>query len=250
MRIPGITSGPVVETANGQVRGRLRSKGTIAMHAGIPYAAPPVGDLRWRPPQPPTTWSKIRDCTKPGPAAFQRAAGFEEFFEALAGGLGLSAARQRALETAIKVVRSNQSEDCLTLNVRAPAEAEGLPVMVWIHGGDHTDGHGADPIYHSSDSLPQRGCVLVTINYRLGLFGFLAHPDLSAESETSTSGNYGLLDQIAALEWVRDNIESFGGDPNRVTIFGESAGGQAVLNLMTTPDGPRLVPPRHRSEPK
>ncbi|MCL4113906.1 UNVERIFIED_CONTAM: hypothetical protein GTU68_024090 [Idotea baltica] len=107
--------------------------------------------------------------------------------------------------------------------------------MVWIHGGDHTDGSGSDPLYHSSDALPSRGCVLVTINYRLGMFGFMAHPELSAESPTGVSGNYGLLDQIAALEWVRDNIAAFGGNPDNVTIFGESAGGQATLNLMTSP---------------
>ncbi len=106
--------------------------------------------------------------------------------------------------------------------------------MVWIHGGDHTDGAGSEPFY-ASNVLPERGCVLVTINYRLGLFGFLAHPELSAESEDGVSGNYGLLDQIAALKWVRNNIFAFGGDRDNVTIFGESAGGQAVLNLMTAP---------------
>ena len=127
-----------------------------------------------------------------------------------------------------------ESENCLTLNVKAPARADGLPVMVWIHGGDHTDGSGADPLYQG-DALPERGCVLVTINYRLGLFGFFAHPELADESTDRVSGNYGLLDQIAALEWVRDNIAHFGGDPDRVTIFGESAGGEAVLNLMTSP---------------
>jgi para-nitrobenzyl esterase len=149
-------------------------------------------------------------------------------------GLGLSAARRRALAVAVKLVPKKQNEDCLTLNIRAPQHASDLPVMVWIHGGDHTDGSGAELIYQSN-VLPERGCVLVTVNYRLGLFGFFAHPELSAESDDGVSGNYGLLDQIAALEWVRDNIEAFGGDPGNVTIFGESAGGEAVLNLMTAP---------------
>ncbi len=228
-------SGPVVRTTAGPVRGRLRRKRTIALHAGIPYAAPPVGNLRWRAPQPPTPWTETLTCTKPGPMGHQRAAAMDEIIQSLVRGLGLSKSRQKALRTAIKVMPKKESEDCLTLNVRAPAGASGLPVMVWIHGGDHTDGHGADPIYHSSDALPERGCVLVTINYRLGVFGFLAHPELSSESSGGVSGNYGLLDQIAALRWVQDNIGAFGGDPDRVTIFGESAGGQAVLNLMSAP---------------
>jgi para-nitrobenzyl esterase len=193
-----------------------------------------VGDLRWQPPQPHEPWVDERACTKFGPYAHQRAASFEQFFEALVSGLGLGAVRRRALATAIKLAPTKQSEDCLTLNIRAPRYATGLPVMVWIHGGDHTDGSGAEPMYQSN-VLPERGCVQVTINYRLGLFGFFAHPELSAESADGVSGNYGLLDQIAALEWVRDNIEAFGGDPGNVTIFGESAGGEAVLNLMTAP---------------
>lgn len=221
-------------TTAGRVRGKLIDDGTIAVFRCIPYAAPPVGDRRWKPPVAPAPWRGTKSCTKYGPTAFQRAAGFELFFDNLVRGLGLSAARRRALGLALKVVPSNPSEDCLTLNVRAPAKAENLPVMVWIHGGDHTDGSGSDSHYNGS-ALPARGCVLVTINYRLGLFGFLAHPDLAAESPDRVSGNYGLLDQIAALEWVRDNIASFGGDPNCVTIFGESAGGEAVLNLMTSP---------------
>ena len=227
-------SAPTATTTTGPIRGTLTSDGRIAHFRGVPYAAPPVGDLRWRPPQPHEPWSGERACTKFGPFAHQRAAGFEQFFDLLVSGLGLGAARRRALATAIKLAPTKQSEDCLTVNIRTPHHATGLPVMVWIHGGDHTDGSGAEPMYQSN-VLPERGCVLVTINYRLGLFGFLAHPDLSAESADGVSGNYGLLDQIAALEWVRDNIEAFGGDPGNVTIFGESAGGEAVLNLMTSP---------------
>jgi para-nitrobenzyl esterase len=225
---------PEATTTAGRVRGVLDTHGTIAVFRGIPYAAPPTGDRRWKPPAPPEPWRGVRSCRKFGPSAFQRAAGIDQFFDNLVVGLGLGVARRKGLTLALKVAPDKQSEDCLTLNVRAPAGADGLPVMVWIHGGDHTDGSGSEPFYHG-DALPERGCVLVTINYRLGLFGFFAHPDLASESPDQVSGNYGLLDQIAALEWVRDNIASFGGDPGRVTIFGESAGGEAVLNLLTSP---------------
>ena len=227
-------SGPTATTTTGPVRGTTTSDGRVAFFRGIPYAAAPVGDLRWQPPRPHEPWSDKRACTKFGPAAHQRAAGFEQFFDQLVSGLGLGKVRRRALATAIKLAPTKQSEDCLTLNIRTPSHAADLPVMVWIHGGDHTDGSGAEPMYQSN-VLPERGCVLVTINYRLGLFGFFAHPELSAESPDGVSGNYGLLDQIAALEWVRDNIAAFGGDAGNVTIFGESAGGEAVLNLMTAP---------------
>ena len=227
-------SAPTANTTTGPIRGTTTAHGRVAFFRGIPYAAAPVGDLRWRPPQPHQPWTDERACTKFGPFAHQRAAGFEQFFDELVSGLGLGVARKRTLATALKLAPTKQSEDCLTLNIRAPRHATGLPVMVWIHGGDHTDGSGAEPMYQSN-VLPERGCVQVTINYRLGLFGFLAHSDLSAESPDGVSGNYGLLDQIAALEWVRDNIAAFGGDPGNVTIFGESAGGEAVLNLMTAP---------------
>ncbi len=224
--------------SSGKIKGKLTSSGRMADFRGIPFAAPPVGVRRWQPPAPVESWRGTRDCTKFGPSAYQRAAGFELFLHTLFDGLGLGAARKRTLKTALKVVKVKQSEDCLQLNVRAPAHAtrldRKLPVMVWVHGGDHTDGSGTEPQYNS-DALPERGCVFVTINYRLGMFGFLAHPELAAESPDGVSGNYGLLDQIAALEWVRDNIAVFGGDPDNVTIFGESAGGEAVLNLMTTP---------------
>ncbi len=210
------------------------SKGRISLFAGVPYAKAPTGSRRWAPPEAAEPWSDVRPCVKAGPTAFQRKQNFDAFFANLVEGLGLSKARTKALGAAVKMARPNESEDCLSLNVRTPTGASNLPVMVWIHGGDHTDGAGSEPFY-ASNTLPERGCVLVTINYRLGLLGFLAHPELSAESEHGVSGNYGLLDQIAALEWVRDNIGSFGGNPDNVTIFGESAGGEAVLNLMTAP---------------
>lgn len=222
------------DTTAGRVRGVVESDGRMAVFRGIPFAAPPIGDRRWRPPAPPESWKGTRKCVKAGPFAYQRSTSIEVFFERLAEGIGLGAARKKALAAALRVANTDQSEDCLSINVRSPAHAADLPVMVWIHGGDHTDGSGSEPLYQG-DALPERGCVLVTFNYRLGLFGFLAHPELTAESPDGVSGNYGLLDQIAALEWVRDNIASFGGDPGRVTIFGESAGGQAVLNLMTSP---------------
>ena len=228
----------IATVTSGKIKGKLDSSGRLVNFRGIPFAAPPVGDRRWQPPAPVESWRGTRDCTKFGPYAYQRVAGFEMFLNTLFDGLGLGAARQRTLKTAVKLTKIKQSEDCLHLNVRAPAHAtrldHKLPVMVWIHGGDHTDGSGTEPHYNS-DVLPERGCVLVTINYRLGMFGFLAHPELAAESPDGVSGNYGLLDQIAALEWVRDNVAVFGGDPDNVTIFGESAGGEAVLNLMTTP---------------
>jgi para-nitrobenzyl esterase len=222
------------ETTSGRVRGSLDSNGRMRVFLGVPYAAAPTGARRWRSPERPEPWRGTKKCAKYGPIAYQRGADMEVFIERVADGLGLGAIRRRALLTGGKLARRKESEDCLTLNVRTPAHAERLPVMVWIHGGDHTDGSGSEPIYNS-DALPERGCVLVTFNYRLGLFGFLAHPELSAESADGVSGNYGLLDQIAALQWVRDNIANFGGDPSRVTVFGESAGGEAVLNLMTSP---------------
>ncbi|MEP4649229.1 MAG: carboxylesterase family protein [Ilumatobacter sp.] len=221
-------------TTTGRVRGAAQEAGRVAVYKGVPYAAPPIGDRRWKPPVAAEPWSGVRDCRRFGPSAHQRVAGFEEFFDGLVRGLGLGVVRRTVLGAAIKLAPTKQSEDCLTLNIRTPTHASGLPVMVWIHGGDHTDGSGSEPMYQSN-VFPERGCVLVTINYRLGLFGFFAHPELSAESDEGVSSNYGLLDQIAALEWVRDNIANFGGDPGSVTIFGESAGGEAVLNLMTSP---------------
>ncbi len=232
MRVEGRR--PHAVTKSGPVRGKLMSKGRIAAFNGVPYAAPPVGRARWCPPRPHDGWTDERDCTKPGPSAWQRATLGDEFFAALVDGLGLAAWRRRTLTTLLKVMPQKQSEDCLHLNVRAPVHGDALPVLVWIHGGDHTDGSGHEPIYEGRH-LAARDAVVVTINYRLGLFGFFAHPELAEESPDGVSGNYGLLDQIAALEWVRDNIAEFGGDPDCVTVFGESAGGQAVLNLMTSP---------------
>lgn len=187
----------------------------VYVYKGVPFAAPPVGPRRWRPPQPPAPWSGVRPCIHFGPSCPQP--------RSLMGGpVGA------------------QSEDCLYLNIWTPippgaAESRALlPVMVWIHGGGHSTGSAFTPIYDGT-RLARRSVVLVTINYRLGPFGYLGHPALSAESPLGVSGNYGLLDQAAALQWVRTNIAAFGGDPHNVTIFGESAGAVSVCRLMLSP---------------
>lgn len=228
---------PEVEVTQGRLQGTWSDKGTIAMFNGVPFAAPPTGDRRWRPPAEPVSWSGLRDAAKHGPMAFQRQAQFEEFMHRLVSGQGWGRYRVTALMKAVQLMPTpKQSEDCLYLSVRTPdpSPAARLPVMVWIHGGDHQDGSGSELFYQSS-ALAKTGVVSVNINYRLGVFGYLAHPELRAESDHDVAGNYGTLDQIAALAWVRDNITSFGGDPDNVTIFGESAGGESVMHLMTSP---------------
>lgn len=179
---------------------------------GIPYGAAPTGDLRWKPPQDPQPWDSPRDCLAFGPSCPQQRSG------------------------RVRLIRSAMSEDCLNLNVWTPAQPgdDPLPVMVWIHGGGFVMGSSSQAVYDGA-RLAREGAVVVSINYRLGPFGFLAHPGLSEESPHDSSGNYGLLDQIYALRWVQQNISSFGGDPDRVTIFGQSAGGVSVCCLMTSP---------------
>jgi len=228
----GALEGPV-KTESGLVAGTGQE---VRVFKGIPYAAPPAGDLRWKPPQAPRPWQGARQATEFGPACPQAPGPLGKF--------------------------PNQSEDCLTLNVWTPSKKAGqrLPVMVWIHGGGFTQGASSQPVY-SGESLARQGVVVVTINYRLGIFGFLAHPRLTTESRHRSSGNYGLLDQIAALQWVQRNIAAFGGDPKRVTIFGESAGGASVFLLLVCPPAKGLfqraisesgtgvsVSIRHRSE--
>jgi para-nitrobenzyl esterase len=198
-----------VQTKAGLVKGTTVADGTISVFSGIPYAAPPVGDLRWKPPQPVAPWEGARDATTPGAACMQGKVFDDISFPKL-------------------------DEDCLTVNVHTPAKAARLPVMVWIHGGGFMAGGGAEP-RHDGQAFARKGVVLVTINYRLGVFGFFAHPELTKESPVHASGNYGLLDQVAALRWVKDNIAAFGGDPGNVTIFGESAGSFAVSALMASP---------------
>ncbi len=190
---PGLDSG-IVHTASGPVRG-LVAPGHL-LFRGIPYAAPPVGNLRWAPPQPAVPWTELRDASEPGPRCIQDTA--------LDPGTG-----------------RRDSEDCLSVNVWSPRGAQGRPVMVWIHGGGFANGSG--DMYDASWLVEKGDIVVVTINYRLGALGFLAHPSLG-------HGNYGLLDQQAALHWVRDNISRFGGDPAKVTIAGQSAGAMSVCD--------------------
>jgi para-nitrobenzyl esterase len=201
-----------VTVTGGQIRGsHAETNPSVMTFKGLPFAAAPIGDRRWRAPDQVEAWSGVRDATTAGPICIQD------------GGEDLA-----------------QSEDCLFLNVWAPAEtSELLPVMVWIHGGGYTGGSGSTSLYDGTP-FASRDVVLVSINYRLNVFGFMAHPALSAESEHDASGNYGLMDMVASLEWVRDNIASFGGDADRVTIFGESAGAGAVMSLMLMPQSDGL----------
>ncbi len=201
-----------IQVDGGWISGAVVGEGSdVRVYKGIPYATPPVGELRWKAPQPVVPWDGVREGSEFSPICSQPVRA------------GSSAAER-------------QSEDCLYLNVwtRSSEPDENRPVMVWIHGGTLRTGSGSRPFYDGT-SLAGQGVVLVTINYRLGPLGFLAHPALSQESEHNSSGNYGLLDQIAALQWVQHNINSFGGDPDRVTIFGESAGSWSVGYLMATP---------------
>lgn len=202
----------VVTVEGGKISGLPAAPGSrVRVFRGIPFARPPVGPWRWKPPQRVEPWEGVRDCTAFGPACVQPAARI------------------------VPEVREKRSEDCLYVNVWTAARGgEGRPVMVWIHGGGFAIGSGALRFYDGR-RFAEDGVVLVTINYRLGPFGFLAHPALSAESPHHVSGNYGLLDQVAALEWVRRNIAAFGGDPGKVTIFGESAGALSVACLMAMP---------------
>ena len=194
----------------------------VHIYRGIPYGAPPIGELRWRPPQPVAAWSGIRECTVLSKIAPQSST-------------TLPGARTSTPSTSPRFVAS-QSEDCLYLNVLTPARKSGenLPVMVWMHGGGFVFGSGNDMLYNAP-RLPQHGVVLVNVNMRLGPFGLLAHSLLSRESPDGVSGNYMFLDIIAALKWVQKNIATFGGDPGNVTIFGESGGSAKVLTLMASP---------------
>jgi para-nitrobenzyl esterase len=188
--------------------------GGVRSFKGIPFAAPPIGGRRWQAPQPVTPWHGERRTDAVGPRCMQT------------GRLG-----------DVDPFNPRMSEDCLYLNVWTPAkEADRLPVMVWIYGGSFNIGSGSEPWYDGTN-LARKGVIVVTLNYRLDIFGFLAHSELTAETNHHASGNYGLLDQIAALAWVKRNIAAFGGDPNQVTLFGESAGSLSVSALMASPLG-------------
>ena len=201
----------------GLVDGGETSTSGVRVFRGLPFAAPPVGENRWRAPQPVEPWEGVRDAS--------------EF-----GNVCVQAATDRYVNIANMEGSPPLSEDCLYLNVWTPAESAGdeLPVMVFFYGGAFTDGGGAAPLYDGT-ALAERGAVVVTMNYRLGPFGFLAHPALTAESEFKSSGNFGIMDMVASLEWVQQNIAAFGGDPDNVTIFGQSAGAMAITSLMTSP---------------
>jgi para-nitrobenzyl esterase len=208
----GLSAGRVT-TANGVVEGVIDDRTGVRSFRGIPFAAPPIGELRWKPPQPAASWDGVRRADTFGPRAMQLPVFGDMNF------------------------RSNgMSEDCLYLNVWTPAESdqERLPVLVYFYGGGNIAGDGSEPRYDGA-SLARRGIVALTVNYRLNAFGFLAHPELTRESPHGSSSNYGYLDQVAALRWVQQNIAAFGGDPSRVTIAGESAGSIAVSAHMISP---------------
>jgi len=202
-----------VVTDGGKIQGSLSRDGQVRAFLGIPYAAPPVGPLRWKPPQPAAKWSGIRSATSFG-----------------------SRCMQTHLYTDMVFRDSGPSEDCLTLNVWTPAgkDSAPLPVMVWIYGGGFVTGGTSEP-RQDGEHLAHKGVIVVSMNYRLGIFGFFALPGLAAESPNHAAGNYGLMDQRAAIDWVRRNIAAFGGDPAKVTIFGESAGSISVSAQMASP---------------
>jgi para-nitrobenzyl esterase len=204
---------PRVTTADGILEGVVTADGQVRAFKGVPFAAPPVGPLRWKAPQPVAPWAGVRKAADFGARAMQGRIYSDMIFR-----------------------DSGPGEDCLYLNVWTPAKPTSakLPVMVWIYGGGFVAGAASEP-RQDGESLCKKGVVVVSMNYRMGVFGFFAHPELTRESGHEASGNYGLMDQAAALQWVKKNVSAFGGDPDNVTIFGESAGSFSVSALMATP---------------
>ena len=202
-----------LKTANGVLEGVISADGKVRTFKGIPYAAPPVGPLRWKPPQPAASWTGVRKAAEYGPRCMQAPIYADMIFH-----------------------DAGPSEDCLYLNLWMPAKpaTAKLPVMVWIYGGGFAAGSSSEP-RQDGGNLSKKGVLVVSMNYRLGIFGFFSHPELARESDRNASGNYGLMDQLAALQWVKKNIATFGGDPDNVTIFGESAGSFSVSALMASP---------------
>ncbi|MGC2620593.1 MAG: carboxylesterase family protein, partial [Acidobacteriaceae bacterium] len=202
-----------VKTDKGKVQGKLSADGQVRDFLGVPYAAPPVGPMRWKPPQPAAKWSGVHEATNFGDRCIQT----NPFPDMVYRDPG-------------------QSEDCLSLNIWTPAKDKKakLPVMVWIYGGGYVAGTTSEP-RQDGEHLAHKGVVVVSMNYRLGIFGFYAGTGLAEESPHHAAGNYGLMDQTAAIEWVKKNIKNFGGDPDNVTIFGESAGSFSVSVQMASP---------------
>jgi para-nitrobenzyl esterase len=209
-----------VKTANGTVESTVPPKDGVRSFKGLPFAQPPIGDLRWREPQPAKNWTGVRSADTFGPTCMQRISAASDYWFRGDG----------------------MSEDCLYLNVWTPAKSgrEKLPVLVYIFGGGFQNGSGDEPRY-DGENMARKGIVAVSLNYRTNVFGFFVHPDLTKESPHHASGNYGLLDQVAALRWVQQNIAAFGGDPKRVTIAGESAGSISVSALMASPLSKDLI---------
>jgi para-nitrobenzyl esterase len=216
--VPAVTGAaqPRVKVESGVLEGTANPAHSVRIFRGIPYAAPPTGNLRWKEPLPPPAWRGVRKADAFGARCFQPSLFSDMIFR-----------------------DAGMAEDCLFLNVWTPANARRLPVLVYFHGGGFGAGSGDEPRY-DGENFARKGVVVVTVNYRLGVFGFLAHPELTAESAHKASGNYGMLDQAAALQWVERNIAALGGDPKRVTIGGESAGSFAVSALMASPLSRRL----------
>jgi para-nitrobenzyl esterase len=208
-----------VRIASAMLQGTPGKDPSVTVFRGVPYAAPPIGNLRWRGPQAAGSWTGVRHADKFGSVCMQNALKPGSFYQ-------------------VEFYESPEpmSEDCLYLNLwtAASSASEKRPVMVWLHGGGFVEGSGSLPSFNG-ESLATKGVVIVTINYRLGVFGFLSHPELAKESPFHASGNYGMLDQLQALRWVKANIQNFGGDPDNVTIFGQSAGASSVLNLCASP---------------
>lgn len=217
------STAPELEVTGGTISGATNADGDVIIYKGIPFAAPPVGDLRWAAPQAVEPWEGVRECTEYSAAAVQpEQAPFMMWTE------------EFIIDTS-----KGYSEDCLYLNVWAPADAKDAPVVVFIHGGGNTSGGASCDVY-DGEAIAKKGIVYVDINYRVGIFGFLASTELSKESADGVSGNYAIQDQIAALKWVQENIEKLGGDPDSVTITGQSAGSQNVNQLTICPEAKGL----------
>ncbi|MBO7699825.1 MAG: carboxylesterase family protein, partial [Eubacteriaceae bacterium] len=211
-----------VKTENGWVRGIPAADPRITAFKGIPFAAPPVGELRWKGPQPAEDWVGVRECYTFGPIAMQKMPGLDP---------DNIYSREWNVDTNL-----DMSEDCLQLNIWTPAKSadEKLPVMVWFYGGGLQEGHPSEMEF-DGERIARRGVILVSVNYRVNIFGFFAHPEITATAEDKCYTNFGSYDQRYGLMWVKRNIAAFGGDPDNITIFGQSAGGFSVVAQMCSP---------------